>query len=83
LLSSTSVFNHHRYRAEGILIPVLRQAPIRYGQILATPYKQALPSENLKNQKMNKLIFLAAIVCCLTISCSNPNQPDNADNTIN
>jgi len=32
---------------------------------------------------MNKLICLAAIVSCLTISCSNPNQPDNADNAIN
>ena len=32
---------------------------------------------------MNKLIFLAAIVFCLTISCSNPNQPDNSDNAIN
>ena len=32
---------------------------------------------------MNKLIFLAAIVCYLTISCSNSNQPDNSDNAIN
>ena len=32
---------------------------------------------------MNKLIFLAAIVFCLTISCSNPNQPGNSDNAIN
>lgn len=32
---------------------------------------------------MNKLILLAAVVCCLTTSCSNPNQPDNADNTSN
>ena len=31
---------------------------------------------------MNKLIFLAAIVFCLIISCSNPNQPDNSDNAI-
>mgnify|MGYP003536188190 CR=1 FL=1 len=32
---------------------------------------------------MNKLIFLATIFFCLTISCSNPNQPDNSDNSIN
>jgi len=32
---------------------------------------------------MNKLFFLAAIVFCLTISCSNPNKPGNADNAIN
>ena len=31
---------------------------------------------------MNKLILLATIVFCLTISCSNPNRPDNADNAI-
>ena len=29
---------------------------------------------------MNKLIFLATIVLGLTISCSNPNQPDDANN---
>ena len=29
---------------------------------------------------MNKLIFLATIVLGLTISCSNPNQPDSATN---
>ena len=32
---------------------------------------------------MNKLIFLTAIVCCLTISCSNPNQSDKSDKAIN
>ena len=32
---------------------------------------------------MNKLIFLTAIVFCLIISCSNPNQTDNSDNAIN
>src|SRR5688500_3997662 len=32
---------------------------------------------------MNKLNFLAAIAFCLTISCSNPNQPDNSDNASN
>ena len=32
---------------------------------------------------MNKLILLAPIVLCLLISCSNPNQPGKADNTIN
>lgn len=31
---------------------------------------------------MNKLIFLVTIVFCLTISCSNPNQPDKSDNAI-
>ena len=31
---------------------------------------------------MNKLIFLAAIVFYLTISCSNPDQPGKADNAI-
>ena len=31
---------------------------------------------------MNKLLFSAAIVFCLTTSCANPNQPDNADSTI-
>lgn len=30
---------------------------------------------------MNKLV-MAAIFYCLTISCSNPNQPDSADNAI-
>ena len=32
---------------------------------------------------MNKLIFLAAIVFCLTISCSHPNQSGNDGNAIN
>ena len=32
---------------------------------------------------MNKLLFIAALFICLTNSCSNPNQPDNADNAIN
>ena len=32
---------------------------------------------------MNKLIFLAAIVVCLTISCSHPNQSGNDGNAIN
>ena len=32
---------------------------------------------------MNKLIFLTTIVFCLTISCSNPNRPNNAYNAIN
>jgi hypothetical protein len=32
---------------------------------------------------MNKPVFLAAIFFCLTISCSSPNQPGNADNAIN
>ncbi|MFZ6025814.1 MAG: VOC family protein [Bacteroidota bacterium] len=32
---------------------------------------------------MNKLIFSAAIVFCLTGSCSNSKQPDNTDNKVN
>jgi len=32
---------------------------------------------------MNKLIFLAAIVCCLAISCSDPGKTDNADKSSN
>ena len=32
---------------------------------------------------MNKLIFLAAIVCCLAISCSDPGKTDNADKASN
>jgi predicted 3-demethylubiquinone-9 3-methyltransferase (glyoxalase superfamily) len=32
---------------------------------------------------MNKLIFPSALVMCLTFSCSNPKQSDNADNTSN
>lgn len=32
---------------------------------------------------MNKLILITAIVCCITISCSNQNQADNAANTGN
>lgn len=31
---------------------------------------------------MNKSTFLAAVVFCLTTSCSNQNKRDNADNTI-
>lgn len=32
---------------------------------------------------MNKLIFLVPVVFCLTISCSNSNQAENAGNAIN
>src|SRR4026209_2632764 len=32
---------------------------------------------------MNNLIFLAAIACCFTISCSIPSQPENSDNALN
>ena len=32
---------------------------------------------------MNKLIFLAAIVCCLAISCSDTGKTDNADKASN
>ena len=32
---------------------------------------------------MNKLIFLAAIVCCLAISCTDPGKTDNADKASN
>ena len=41
------------------------------------------PPTTLKKWEMNKLTCLAAILFCLTISCSNPNQPDNSDNAIN
>ena len=44
---------------------------------------QILPNENLKKQLMNKLIFLAAIVCCLAVSCSDPGKTDNADKASN
>lgn len=32
---------------------------------------------------MNKLNFLAAMVCCIAVSCSNPNQPGIADKATN
>ena len=32
---------------------------------------------------MNKLFFLAAIVCCLAISCTDPGKTDNADKASN
>jgi hypothetical protein len=37
----------------------------------------------IKKNEMNKLVLLGAIVIGLTTSCSNSNQVDNADNSIN